>query len=45
MADLEGFHGIDFLVNFTNLLLEFHLIEFSGTYRVLLVLVLMDAPK
>ena len=45
MADLEGFDGIDFFVNFTNLLLGFLLVEFSGIYRVLLVLVLMDAPK
>jgi len=45
MVDLEGFHNIDFFVNFTNLLLGFLLVEFSGIYRVLLVLVLMDAPK
>jgi len=45
MADLEGFHNIDFFVSFPNLLLGFLLVEFSGIYRVLLVLVLMDAPK
>ena len=45
MADLEGFHDIDFFVSFPNLLLGFLLVEFSGIYRVLLVLVLMDAPK
>ena len=45
MADLEGFHDIDFFVSFTNLLMRFLLVEFSGIYRVLLVLVLMDAPK
>ena len=45
VADVEGFHGIDFFVSFTNLLLGFHLVEFSGISRVLLVLVLMDAPK
>ena len=45
VANLEGFHGIDFFVTFTNLLLGFLLVEFSGIYRVLLILVLMDAPK
>ena len=45
MADLEGFHGINFFVSFTNLLLGFLLVEFSGIYRVLLVLVLVDAQK
>jgi hypothetical protein len=45
MAILEGFHGLDFFVSFTNLLMRFLLVEFSGIYRVLLVLVLMDAPK
>jgi len=30
MADLEGFHGIDFFVSFTNLLLGFLIVEFSG---------------
>ena len=30
MADLEGFHDIDFFVSFTNLLLGFLIVEFSG---------------
>jgi len=45
MADLEGFHGINFFVSFTNLLLGFLLVEFSGIYKVLLVLVPMDTQK
>ena len=45
MADLEGFHDINFFVSFTNLLLGFLLVEFNGIYRVLLVLVLVDAQK
>jgi len=45
MTDLEGFHGINFFVSFTNLLPGFLLIEFSGIYEVLLVLVLMDTQK
>jgi hypothetical protein len=45
MANFEGFHGINLFISFTNMLLGFLLVEFSGIYRVLLVLVLMDAPK
>jgi hypothetical protein len=45
MVDLEGFHGFDCLVSFTNLRVGFLLVEFSGNYRVLLVFVLMDAQK
>jgi len=45
MTVLEGFHGIDFFVSFTNLLPGPLLVEFNGIYRVLLVLILMDAPK